>query len=223
MNSGATFDMTFGQMPYLAILRGIEPSEVLSVSAILVEMGVRSIEIPINSPKPFTSIAALRREYGDQILVGCGTATSEKDVEDAVNAGADLIVQPHADARLVKLAVRSGKVSIPGICTPSEGFGMLEAGATALKLFPSEMISPAAVAAIRAVFPPETRFVSVGGISVSNIKSYWEVGVRAFGLGSTIYKSGMSSQEVREAFAPLADLGQELLRLNTPVSGYLSA
>jgi 2-dehydro-3-deoxyphosphogalactonate aldolase len=197
-------------MPYLAILRGIEPNEVLGVAEVLFESGIRSIEIPINSPKPFESISKLRREFGDRILVGCGTATLVSHVELAIDAGADLIVQPHSEPSLVETAVRYGKVSIPGICTPTEGFKMLAAGATALKLFPSEMIPPAAVAAIRAVFPPETRFMSVGGISVSNIRAYWEVGVRVFGLGSAIYRKGMTLRQVEEACTPLAELGQEL-------------
>jgi 2-dehydro-3-deoxyphosphogalactonate aldolase len=210
LNPHKTLDDAIQHMPYLAILRGIEPSEVLGVSEVLFESGIRAIEIPINSPEPFESIALLRREVGDRILVGCGTATSVSHVEQAIDAGADLIVHPHSESSLVEIAVQHGKVSIPGICTPTEGFRMLEAGATGLKIFPSEMIPPAAVAAIRAVLPSETRFISVGGISVSNIRSYWEVGVRAFGLGSTIYRKGMTPGQVAEAFAPLAELGQEL-------------
>jgi len=210
MNPHNTFDDAIRQMPFLAILRGIEPDEVLAVAKVLHESGIRSIEIPINSPKPFESISLLRQEFGNQILIGCGTATTVSHVKQAIDAGADLIVQPHSDASLVEIAVQHGKVSIPGICTPTEGFRMLEAGATALKIFPSEMIPPTAVAAIRAVLPSETRFVSVGGISISNIRAYWDVGVRAFGLGSTIYKKGMTSRQVKESLAPLAELGQEL-------------
>ncbi len=210
MNPYKKLDHAIQHMPYLAILRGIEPNEVLGVSEVLYEAGIRSIEIPINSPQPFESISILRREFGERILVGCGTATSVSHVQQAIDAGADLIVQPHSEPSLVEIAVQHRKVSIPGICTPTEGFKMLDAGATALKIFPSEMIPPAAVAAIRAVLPADTRFVSVGGISASNIRSYWEVGVRAFGLGSTIYRKGMTPRQVEESFGPLAELGQEL-------------
>ena len=219
MNAQELLVKAIKDMPYLAILRGIQPDQVLHVSEALVDMGIRSIEIPINSPQPFESISSLRREYGDEILVGCGTATSVSHVEKAVDAGADLVVQPHADARLVQVAVKHGKVSVPGICTPTEAFGVLEAGATALKLFPSEMIPPHAVAAMKAILPEETRLISVGGISVENIRAYWDVGVRAFGLGSTIYKSGMGVTEVREAFAPLADLGRELVSSSRSLVG----
>ena len=212
-------DRAIENMPYLAILRGVQPDQVLHVAEVLVDMGIRSIEIPINSPQPFVSIASLRREYGDDILVGCGTATTVDHVEKALEAGADLVVQPHADVHLVQLAVKHGKVSVPGICTPTEAFNVLDAGATALKLFPSEMIPPHAVAAMKAILPADTRLISVGGISAGNLKTYWDVGVRAFGLGSTIYKSGMGVSEVREAFAPLADLGRELVNSSQSLVG----
>ena len=204
------FDDSFSDVPFMAILRGIQPEEVLGVAASLVENGIKAIEIPINSPEPFRSIELLSNEFGANSLIGCGTALSTDDVQRAIDAGASLVVHPHANPELVNLSVSHKKVVVPGVMTPTEAFSMLASGATALKLFPSEMMSPTSVAALKAVLPEDTRLVSVGGIGTANISAYWEVGVRAFGLGSTIYKPGMSPAEVSDAVRPLIELGRSL-------------
>lgn len=213
MNPIELFDRALRDVPFIAILRGIESSEVLAVAETLIANGLRAIEIPINSPDPFVSIELLSREFGHDALVGCGTAVSLHDVTQAIECGANLIVHPHASRELVDVSVAAGKVVIPGVLTPTEAFAMLTAGVTALKLFPSEMMTPASVAALRAVLPDDTRLVSVGGIGLANIQDYWTVGVRAFGLGSTIYKPGMTAAEVSEAVKPVVELGRRLQQI----------
>lgn len=203
-------DGALAKMPVIAILRGITPDEVLEVGEELVRAGVLAIEIPMNSPEPFESIRILSDQLPSDVLVGCGTATTREHVLRALDAGAELVVHPHADEELVKLAVDAGKVSIPGVFTPTEAIRMIHAGATALKLFPSELITPQAVCALKAVLPESTRLVSVGGISTDNMQEYWNAGIRAFGLGSTIYRKGMSPQEVAIAMSAVEKVGRQL-------------
>jgi 2-dehydro-3-deoxyphosphogalactonate aldolase len=206
------FDNALAQVPVIAILRGISPNEVLEIANVLVEAGVRAIEIPMNSPRPFESIRILSEHLPPEVLVGCGTATTREHVLQAIDSGAELVVHPHADEELVKVVVNAGKVSVPGVFTPTEAFKMIEAGATALKLFPSELITPQAVSALKAVLPEDSRLVSVGGISTDNMHEYWNAGIRAFGLGSTIYRKGMSPEEVAVAMSFVEKAGRELVK-----------
>lgn len=194
--------------PLIAILRGVKPHEALAIGAALVEAGIVIIEVPLNSPDPFASIATLARAYGDRALIGAGTVMSEKDVARVADAGGRLIVTPHADAAVVAAAKARGMLAAPGFFTPAEAFAMLRAGADALKLFPAEAGSPAMLKAIRAVLPPEVPVLPVGGIAPGNMAPWFEAGAAGFGIGSAIYKPGDTATAVAaKARAFMAALG----------------
>ncbi|MHB1302120.1 MAG: 2-dehydro-3-deoxy-6-phosphogalactonate aldolase [Acidiphilium sp.] len=184
------------QAPLIAILRGVKPDEALAIGAALVEAGIVIIEVPLNSPDPFASIATLARAYGDRALIGAGTVMSENDVARVADAGGRLIVTPHADAAVVAAAKARGMLAAPGFFTPAEAFAMLHAGADALKLFPAEAGSPAMLKAIRAVLPPEVPVLPVGGIAPGNMAPWFEAGAAGFGIGSAIYKPGDTATAV---------------------------
>jgi 2-dehydro-3-deoxyphosphogalactonate aldolase len=174
----------------VAILRGIRPDEAVAVTAALEAAGLAIVEVPLNSPDPLVSIAALAREFGDRMLVGAGTVMTEAQVADIAAAGGKLIVTPHADAAVVRAAKRRGLLAVPGFFTPAEAFAMLAAGADGLKLFPAEAASPAMLRAIRAVLPTGTMVFPVGGIDASNMSTWRAAGAAGFGIGSAIYKPG---------------------------------
>jgi 2-dehydro-3-deoxyphosphogalactonate aldolase len=180
----------------IAILRGIRPDEAIPVTAALEAAGLAIVEVPLNSPDPLASIAALSREFGDRLLIGAGTVMTEHDVAQVANAGGRLIVTPHADARLVRAAKRLGLLAVPGFFTPAEAFAMLDAGADALKLFPAEGASPAMLRAMRAVLPSAAKVLPVGGIDASNMAAWREAGAAGFGIGSAIYKPGDTAETV---------------------------
>jgi 2-dehydro-3-deoxyphosphogalactonate aldolase len=184
------------ELPLIAILRGITPDEALPVGLALAEAGFRIIEVPLNSPQPLRSIEALARALADHCLIGAGTVMSTVQVEDVAQAGGRLIVMPHGDAQVIRAAKARGLWCAPGIATPSEGFAALAAGADALKLFPAELLTPPVLKALRAVFPPQVPFLPVGGITPQNLASYRAAGASGFGLGSALYKPGMTPQQV---------------------------
>ncbi len=184
------------ELPLIAILRGITPDEALPVGLALAEAGFRIIEVPLNSPQPLRSIEALARALADHCLIGAGTVMSTVQVEDVAQAGGRLIVMPHGDAQVIRAAKARGLWCAPGIATPSEGFAALAAGADALKLFPAELLTPPVLKALRAVFPPQVLFLPVGGITPQNLASYRAAGASGFGLGSALYKPGMTPQQV---------------------------
>jgi 2-dehydro-3-deoxyphosphogalactonate aldolase len=176
--------------PLVAILRGIRPEEAVPVAAALETAGFAIVEVPLNSPDPLVSIAALVREFGERMLIGAGTVMTEAQVGEIAAAGGKLIVTPHADAAVVRAAKRSGLLAVPGFFTPAEAFAMLAAGADALKLFPAEGASPAMLRAMRAVLPPGTMVLPVGGIDASNMAAWRAAGAAGFGIGSAVYKPG---------------------------------
>lgn len=192
------------QLPLVAILRGITPAEAPAIGRVLTEAGWRLLEVPLNSPEPLRSIEALARAHPDAI-VGAGTVRTEAQAEAVHRAGGRIIVSPHFDRRVVEAAVRLGMACVPGVATPSEAFAALDAGATALKLFPAEMIPPAAVKAMRAVLPAEAMLLPVGGISTANMRGYRDAGASGFGIGSALFKPGMDAAAVAQQARAFAD------------------
>ena len=178
------------RLPLVAILRGVTPDEVVDVSCALVDAGFAIVEVPLNSPHPLESIARLHAKFGDEILIGAGTVLSPAQVKEIAAAGGRLIVMPHGDAEVVRAAKGAGLACIPGIATPTEGFAALANGADALKLFPAELLTPAVLKSMRAVFPSTARFLPVGGITPDSMASYVAAGAAGFGLGGALYRRG---------------------------------
>ena len=191
------FAVACAELPLVATLRGVRPDEAVAVGSALVDAGWRMIEVPLNSPDPLLSIAALVDAFPDA-LVGAGTVLSASAVRDVHAAGAELVVAPNFDRDVVGEAVSLGLAALPGVLSASEAFAALAAGAAGLKLFPAEMVPPPAVKALRAVLDPATIVLPVGGISLANMAAYRDAGASGFGIGSSLYKPGMSTADVGE-------------------------
>lgn len=183
-------------LPLVAILRGLRPIEAVAVGSALVSTGWQLIEVPLNSPQPLDSIAAMASALPNA-LIGAGTVLTLANVRDVHAAGGQLIVSPNFNPEVVRETVRLGMISLPGVITPSEAFAALEAGASGLKLFPAEQISPAVVKALRAVLSASTLLLPVGGIGLRNMGAWRAAGASGFGIGSALYKPGMSVAEVK--------------------------
>lgn len=202
MTSIDRFRAAMDELPLVAILRGLKPEEAPAIGDVLVEAGFRLIEVPLNSPRPFDSIAALRQRFPDTVI-GAGTVLTVADVRDVAAAGGELVVAPNFDREVVEETVRLGMASLPGILTPTEAFAALKAGAHGLKLFPAEIASPAVVKAMLAVLPKGTPLIPVGGIGADNMQAWRSAGVAGFGLGSSLYKPGDDAATVRAKAAAI--------------------
>ena len=184
--------------PLIAILRGIKPTEVVDVAEILIEKDFKIIEIPLNSPDPIRSIELLTHYFENHAIIGAGTVLDEASIRSIAEAGAKLIVMPNGNGIVVKAAKDRGLIAIPGIATPSEAFAMIEAGADALKLFPAEWIPPSVLKAMKAVLPSTVPILPVGGITPEKMNDYLKAGAIGFGLGSALYKPGMTLRDIRK-------------------------
>jgi 2-dehydro-3-deoxyphosphogalactonate aldolase len=196
MTHVAAFDAAFARCPLIAILRGVKPDEVEGIGDALVDAGFTLIEVPMNSPDPLDSIARLARRFEGRAVIGAGTVLTEGQVEQVRTVGGTMIISPNANTRVIAATAEAGMVSLPGVVTPTEAFAAIEAGATALKLFPAEGSSPAILKAMRAVLPKDMRLLPVGGIAPDTMGPWREAGAAGFGLGSALYKPGLTAAEV---------------------------
>ena len=198
-------------LPLIAILRGVEPGEAVAIGQVLIDAGFVAIEVPLNSPEPLRSIAALAGACGERVLVGAGTVLDPADVDRVADAGGRLIVMPHADHAVIRAAKARGLCCVPGVATPTEAFGALAAGADALKMFPAEALPPAVVKAWRAVLPQHAWLLPVGGITPERMAPYVAAGAAGFGLGSALYQRGRTPAETAARAAAFVAADRDLM------------
>ena len=198
-------------LPLFAVLRGITPAEIPAIGESLSAEGFRILEVPLNSPQPYESIARLARDFGSRCLVGAGTVLDPAQVSEVKAAGGHLIVMPHADLAVIRAAKAAGMLCVPGVATPTEAFAALNAGADALKMFPAESMPPSVLKAWRAVLPKGTMVFPVGGIKPESMAAYWTAGATGFGTGSNLYAPGANPAAVRKVAAAYAAAFRALL------------
>jgi 2-dehydro-3-deoxyphosphogalactonate aldolase len=184
--------------PLVAILRGVRPEEADEIVGALIDSGMTVIEIPLNSPEPFRSIEIAVKRAPAGVLIGAGTVLTLDNVARLHEVGGRLMVSPNVDPEIIASARARGMVTMPGVFTATEGLLAVKAGASSLKFFPASVLGAAGITAIRAVLPADTMIAAVGGVSDTNFADYIKAGITAFGLGSSLYKPGMTSAQVAD-------------------------
>jgi len=194
MNSRDKFDKAVSELGLIAILRGVKPDEVVEIGHTLYSQGYRILEVPLNSPDPYTSIERLVAQMPEDTICGAGTVVSPDMAERATAVGAQIIVCPDMNTAVAEVLNERDVVYCPGVATPSEAFAALDRGAAAIKLFPAEMLLPSVVKAMHAVS--------------TNMSAYLQAGATGFGIGSSLYKSGRTIADLSQRAASLAEAFQ---------------
>jgi 2-dehydro-3-deoxyphosphogalactonate aldolase len=180
----------------VAILRGVLPRNVVAIGTVLYEAGIRTIEVPLNSPDPFDSITALTKCALPGLTVGAGTVLNVDQVQRTHEAGGTLMVSPNSHGPVIEHAVRLGMEVMPGFATATEAFAAIAAGAKKIKLFPAVTYGPRHLQALRAVLPPDVEVYPVGGISAQDIPAWLAAGAAGFGFGSELFKPDYSLDDI---------------------------
>jgi 2-dehydro-3-deoxyphosphogalactonate aldolase len=172
----------------IAILRGVTPERAVETAAAILDAGISWIEVPLNSPDPLRSIAAMQAALGDRARIGAGTVLSPEEVRAVAATGASFIVSPNADPRVIERTKALGLGAYPGVFTATECFAALAAGADALKIFPAGIMGRDGLKAMRAVLPAATRVYAVGGVGPADFAAWHAAGADGFGLGSSLFQ-----------------------------------
>jgi 2-dehydro-3-deoxyphosphogalactonate aldolase len=197
-------------IPIVAILRGITPDKSTEVVDCLFDAGIQIVEVPLNSPNALDSIGLISEKYGNRMLVGAGTVLKTSSVREVADVGGQLIVSPCMNLDVINTCVDLDMVSLPGVATPTEAFAALDAGASGLKAFPGEMLSPATIKSWRTVLPQDAKVLPVGGIDSSNMEKYWAAGANGFGIGGALYRQGKSTEDIQADAAKFVSLVKTL-------------
>ncbi len=192
----------------MAILRGVKPDEAVEIGEALVAGGISLIAVPLNFTDAFESIARLSRALAGQAEIGAGTVTGIDQIADLIDAGGTFAVAPNADNYVIEIARTRNLQTYPGVFTTTEAFAAIEAGATALNLYPASLLGAAGIKALKAVLPAQISLWAIGGVTVADLDGYAAAGCGGFGLGSGLYESGMPAMDVQanaEAFSKAYD------------------
>ena len=185
------------QREIIAILRGITTKEAPAIAELLIEAGIDKIEVPLNSPSPFESIESLINTFGDVAVIGAGTVLQVEQVKHLAVINASMVVSPDCNPDVIMATKRAKMLSYPGCFTATECFTALRHGADGLKLFPSFLVGPKGLEALRAVLPKTAPIYAVGGVGPDNFADWVGAGATGFGIGSSLYKPGMSLADIR--------------------------
>lgn len=189
-DSNAWFEKEFDGQPLMAILRGFEPEETVKIAQRAWDLGIKWVEVPIQSADGLDALkAAADAARAQGRTIGAGTVTTAERVRQAAGAGACFAVAPGLDAEVAAASLDAGVPYLPGVATASEVQSAGRIGLRWLKAFPASVLGPEWIKAMHGPFPL-ARFVATGGIDAANAGQYLDAGARVVGVGSALEDPG---------------------------------
>lgn len=189
---------SLARAPIIAVIRARAAADYAPIIHALVAGGVRAVEVTLTTPGTLDILGRLRARVGADVTVGVGTIRTVADAQHAIEEGAEFLVSPHVDTEIVHLAVAASVPVFPGAFTPTEVNAALQAGATAVKIFPASQTSPSMAGQLRGPFP-ELKFLPSGGIGLDDVQPWLLAGASAVCVGSPLV--GAPGTEPREITA----------------------
>lgn len=203
----------YEKAPIVGIIRGVEMDTVLKIAKTYVEAGLYTIEITMNTKGAASIISALRAEFSN-LNVGAGTVCSIDDLNSAIDAGSQFIVTPVINEEVIKSSVLRGVPIFPGAFTPTEIYKAWSLGASAVKVFPATQLG---VTYIKDVSAPlnDIKLLPTGGVSLGNIKSFFEAGAIGVGMGSSLLDKKLIQEENYD------DLKNHFIKIKTEIQEFI--
>lgn len=177
----------FEKLPVMGIMRGVDPKIIIPLTEAIISSGLKTIEIPVNSPGAQKAIAFARKHVGDRLNIGAGTILTVDSLKEALNSGASFIVSPTLVKEVVEYCVKKSIPVFPGALTPQEIYNAWNAGATMVKVFPAKFFGPAYFKELKGPFK-DIKLLACGGVTSENIRSFLESGASAVAFGGSIFK-----------------------------------
>jgi len=168
----------------VAIVRGIHPTDVIKIAYALLEGGVNTMEVTLNSSDALSVISELNKEMKNKMLIGAGTVLNATMANEAIDAGACFIISPIVDEGTINATKKRGAVSIPGAYTPTEIYKAFSMGGEIIKVFPASS-NVNYIKEVRAPLP-QIPLMPTGGVSLQNIQEFRKAGAVAFGIGGSL-------------------------------------
>jgi 2-dehydro-3-deoxyphosphogluconate aldolase/(4S)-4-hydroxy-2-oxoglutarate aldolase len=181
-----TVQETLERVGLIPVLRAKNEKQALTIVEAMIAGGVTVVEVTLTVPGAVGVIQALKKEYGENLLLGSGTVTTADEAEATIEAGAEFVVSPSFHPDVVERTKQLGKLSIPGSLTPTEVITAWRAGADYVKIFPCSAMGGAPyLKALLAPFP-RLKLIPTGGVTVQTAESFLQAGARALGVGSDL-------------------------------------
>lgn len=187
----------------VAVLRASDASRFLDVAAVLVDAGVRALEITLTTPGALDALARVREQAPAGVAVGAGTVLTERDAAESIQAGAEFLVTPGLAPDVMRRGGATSTPVYPGALTPSEFMAARRLGADIVKLFPAAVMGPGYLRDLRGPLP-DVRVMPTGGIRLDDVPDWFEAGATAVGLGGPLLGDSLSGGSL-EALRGRAD------------------
>lgn len=170
----------------IPVLRAKSTTQGRAVVEAMIAGGVTVVEVTMTVPGAIDLLKELRREYGNELLLGSGTVTTAEQAQATIDAGAEFVVSPSLHPEVIATTKRNNKISCPGALTPTEAITAWNAGADYVKIFPCSAVGGASyLKALLAPFP-HLKLIPTGGVTLQTAASFIQAGARALGVGSDL-------------------------------------
>ncbi|MCS3843238.1 bifunctional 4-hydroxy-2-oxoglutarate aldolase/2-dehydro-3-deoxy-phosphogluconate aldolase [Microbacterium sp. AK031] len=186
MLDNSSLSTLFGDVPLMAILRGMGAERTLAVASAAWDLGITSVEVPVQTSADVEALRVLAEAAKERgLTVGAGTVVSVEHVRQAAEAGASFTVSPGFDLEVVQASHDAGMPALPGVATATDVQIAMKSGLTWLKAFPASLLTPAWFKAMSGPFP-QAHFVATGGMDSTNAAQFLDAGVRVVAVGSAL-------------------------------------
>ena len=184
----------FSKAPIVGIIRGLSAEVVSQILPIYREAGLTTIEITMNTPGAEAMIQQALESNSKGLNIGAGTVCTKDDLDRALDAGAQFIVTPIINKKVIKACVKRSVPIFPGAFTPTEIYNAWSLGASMVKIYPATSLGPDYIKDLKAPMN-QLKVIPTGGISLENMAAYFKAGASGVGIGSHLFDKSLIQQK----------------------------